>query len=363
MVKTKELTLFEEEEFYFESGAKLSPIDVAYETYGTLNSKKDNVVLICHPLTASAHAAGWYTKDDKRPGLWDPLIGPGKAIDTNQYYVICSNILGGCYGTTGPASINPETGKEYGLNFPVVTIKDMVNLQKALLDRLGIKQLAAVIGGSMGGMQVLRWAVEYPDFVEKIIPIATSGRLKARTMAYNQLAIDAIKNDPDWQNGDYYDSNRKPTKGMALARKIGMITYRTSEAFQSEFGRDRIEDKDFYSLDNQFQINSYLDYQGEKFMNRFDANSFIYLTKAMDLFDLSRDYKSFEAALSKIEAENLLITIDSDKLFPPEESMEIVEGIQKVGGKIKHHQINSEVGHDSFLIEFNKLDDPIRNFL
>lgn len=357
------MTLFEEEEFSFESGAKLSPIDVAYETYGTLNSRRDNVVLICHPLTASAHAAGWHTKDDKRPGLWDPLIGPGKAIDTNKYYVICSNILGGCYGTTGPASINPETGKEYGFDFPVVTIKDMVKLQRALLDELKIKQLHAVIGGSMGGMQVLRWAVEYPNFIEKIIPIATSGRLKARTIAYNQLAIDAIKNDPDWQNGDYYDSGRRPTEGMALARKIGMITYRNHKSFQSEFGRERIEDEDFYSLNNQFQINSYLDYQGEKFMNRFDANSYIYLTKAMDLYDLGRGYKSFEAALNKIEAETLLITIDSDKLFPPEESMEIVEGLQEVGREVEHHQINSDLGHDAFLIEFDKLDDPICSFL
>ncbi|MBM7624091.1 homoserine O-acetyltransferase MetX [Sporohalobacter salinus] len=363
LVKPKNLTLFKEKEFNFESGAKLNQIDVTYETYGTLNSNKDNVILICHPLTASAHAAGWHSKDDKKPGLWDPLIGPGKVIDTNQYYVICSNVLGGCYGTTGPASINPETKEEYGLNFPTVTIKDMVNLQKALMDKLKIEHLFAVIGGSMGGMQALKWTVEYPSFIEKAIPIGTSGRLKARNIAFNQLAIEAIKNDPDWQNGDYYDSEQKPINGMALARKIGIITYRTNKSFQSKFGRDRIEDKDLYSLDNQFQVNSYLDYQGEKFINRFDANSYIYLTKAMDLYDLGRGYKSFKTALSRIQAKILLITINSDKLFPPEESMELVKGLQEVGGKIKHDQINSEFGHDAFLIEFNKLYDPIRNFL
>jgi homoserine O-acetyltransferase len=364
LTSPQKLTFFDsDEKFQLESGAELGPIDVVYETYGNLNSNRDNVILICHPLTASAHAAGWHSRDDKKPGLWDPLIGPGKAINTDKYYVICINVLGSCYGTTGPASINPETGKEYGSDFPVITIGDMVHLQKIVLDKLEIKEIQAVIGGSMGGMQALKLAVEYPDYVNKVLPIGTPGRLKAQSIAYNQIAIEAIKNDPDWQQGDYYNSNRRPTKGMSLARKLGMITFRSPQSFQDRFGRKRMNDSAFYTLDNQFEVNSYLDYQGEKFVNRFDANSFIYLTKAMDLYDLGRGYESFESALSRIKAKVLMVTIDSDQLFPPEESLEVIQVLKKTEGKVKHYQIESEIGHDSFLVEFDKLKLPIKHFL
>ncbi|SJZ57008.1 homoserine O-acetyltransferase MetX [Selenihalanaerobacter shriftii] len=358
------LTLFDaKEKFKTESGKELGPIEINYETYGRLNSNQDNVILIVHHLTANAHTAGKYQTGDQEVGWWNNLIGPNKAIDTNKYYVICSNVLGSCYGTTGPASINPETGREYGTDFPVITIKDMIKLQKALLDKLGINHLRAVIGGSMGGMQALKWAVEYPDFVDKVIPIGTPGRLKAQSIAYNQIAIEAIKNDPDWQKGDYYGSGRYPKKGMALARKIGMITFRSPESFQNKFGREELERKDFYTLDSQFKINSYLDYQGQKFIERFDANSFLYLTKAMDLFDLGRGYDSFSTALSRIQAKVLLITINSDQLFPPEESLEVVNILQQMGKWAEHYEIDSKLGHDSFLVEFDKFKFPISDFL
>jgi len=363
LVSPQKLTIFNDQKFKTESGAGLGPIDIAYETYGNLNEKRDNVILIAHHLTADAHVAGKHTVDDESSGWWDTLIGPNKVIDTNQYYVICINVLGSCYGTTGPASINPETGREYGTDFPVITIGDMVRLQKAFLKELEINELYAVIGGSMGGMQALKWAVEYPEFVQKVVPIGTPGRLKAQSIAYNQIGIEAIKNDPAWQNGHYYNTGSQPKKGMALARKIGMITFRSPQSFQERFGREELDSKEFYTLDNQFEINNYLDYHGDKFIDRFDANSFIYLTKAMDLYDLGRGYESFNAALNRIKAEVLIITISSDQLFPPEETLEVVEGLNEVGGNVEYQVINSDFGHDAFLVEFDKLKPLIGKFL
>ncbi|MCK8823774.1 homoserine O-acetyltransferase MetX [Fuchsiella alkaliacetigena] len=364
VVSPQKLTLFSDDKmFELESGQKLGPIEVAYESYGTLNSARDNVVLIVHHLTANAHAAGKYSLDDQEAGWWDPLIGPGKAIDTEEYYVICTNVLGSCYGSTGPASINPATGKEYGSDFPVVTVGDMVNLQKAFLEKLGIKELQLVIGGSLGGMQVLKWAVEYPDFLQKAVPISTPAQLKAQTIAYNQVAIEAVKNDPAWHGGHYYQQEERPVKGMDLARKIGMITFRTPQSFQARFGRKELADKEFYSLDNQFKINSYLDYQGQKFINRFDANSFIYLTKAMDLYDLSRGYGSLAAALERVEAEVMMMAVDSDQLFPIEESREVVSILKELDKDVKFHQLRSDYGHDAFLVEFHKFGPVIEDFL
>jgi len=363
LVSPQKLTIFNDQKFKTESGAGLGPIDIAYETYGNLNEKRDNVILIAHHLTADAHVAGKHTVDNESSGWWDTLIGPNKVIDTNQYYVICINVLGSCYGTTGPASINPETGREYGTDFPVITIGDMVRLQKAFLKELEINELYAVIGGSMGGMQALKWAVEYPEFVQKVVPIGTPGRLKAQSIAYNQIGIEAIKNDPAWQNGHYYNTGSQPKKGMALARKIGMITFRSPQSFQERFGREELDSKEFYTLDNQFEINNYLDYHGDKFIDRFDANSFIYLTKAMDLYDLGRGYESFNAALNRIKAEVLIITISSDQLFPPEETLEVVEGLNEVGGNVEYQVINSDFGHDAFLVEFDKLKPLIGKFL
>ncbi|SDC26098.1 MULTISPECIES: homoserine O-acetyltransferase MetX [unclassified Candidatus Frackibacter] len=363
LVSPQKLTIFNDQKFKTESGAGLGPIDIAYETYGNLNEKRDNVILIAHHLTADAHVAGKHTVDDESSGWWDTLIGPNKVIDTNQYYVICINVLGSCYGTTGPASINPETGREYGTDFPVITIGDMVRLQKAFLKELEINELYAVIGGSMGGMQALKWAVEYPEFVQKVVPIGTPGRLKAQSIAYNQIGIEAIKNDPAWQNGHYYNTGSQPKKGMALARKIGMITFRSPQSFQERFGREEVENQEFYTLDNQFEINNYLDYHGDKFIDRFDANSFIYLTKAMDLYDLGRGYESFNAALNRVKAEVLIITISSDQLFPPEETLEVVKGLNEVGGNVEYQVINSDFGHDAFLVEFDKLKPLIGKFL
>ena len=267
------------------SGKSIGPIDVAYETYGKLNPAGNNAVLICHALSGSAHAAGFSGVDDKKSGWWDIMIGPGKAIDTNKYFVICSNFLGSCSGTTGPSSINPASGKPYNLDFPLITIADMVKVQKLLLDKLGIKQLLSVIGGSMGGMQVLQWAIEYPEFVKSAIVIAATSRLGPQAIAFDAVGRNAILSD--------IEAGRPPKKGLATARMIGHITYLSKESMREKFGRE-LKDADKYSYDfnSEFSVETYLDYQGQSFVDRFDANSYLYITKAMDYFDLERDYGS-----------------------------------------------------------------------
>lgn len=346
-----------------ESGQKLGPITVAYESWGKLNQDRSNTILILHALTGDSHAAGKYTPEDRRPGWWDPLIGPGKAIDTNKYFVICSNILGGCQGTTGPSSINPETGKPYGSSFPVITLRDMVKVQRELLAGLGIEQLVAVVGGSMGGMQALEWATQYPDFMDAAVVIATSARMTAQGIALNLVGKQAIINDPNWHNGDYYDK-KAPDKGLALARMIGMITYQSNQSMDAKFGREiNYEADQLFQMDTRFEMENYLHYQGKALVRRFDANSYIYLCKAMDLYDVARGFNSFADALNQSKAKMLIMSINSDILFPPYQQQEIVKILHRLGKDVTYSEIDSPYGHDAFLIEFDQMKPLLKSFL
>jgi len=351
-------------QFILTSGERLGPIDVAYETYGQLNAAGDNAILICHALTGSAHAAGGYSETFRSEGWWDPLIGPGKPFDTDRYFVICSNMLGSCYGTTGPASINPATGQPYGMSFPVITIRDMVRVQRQLLRYLGIKRLVAVAGGSMGGMQALEWAVTYPDFMDGVICLAASGRLYPQAIAYNEVGRRAIMLDPKWNGGNYYPG-QGPVDGLALARMIGTITYKSDESMNKRFGRKFCSDDEdcLFRFEEKFEVEDYLHYHGEALVKRFDANSYLYLTKAMDLHDIGLAYDSYEHAIRSIKAEMLVIGISSDILFPTYQQKEIVKIMQKYNLHADYHEIQSPHGHDGFLIEFEKIKPIIDLFL
>ncbi len=344
-------------------GKKLGPITVAYETYGKLNKDKSNAILICHALTGSAHAAGWHKKGDRKPGWWNNAIGPGKMFDTNKYFVISSNCIGGCKGTTGPSSENPKTGLPYALSFPIFTIKDMVNVQKALIDHLGIKKLLSVVGGSMGGMQAIKWALLYPKIVKTAIVIAACAKLTPQGIAFNAAGRHAIISDPNWNNGNYYGSD-EPTRGLAVARMIGHITYLSDKSMHTKFGRRLQEKKDYgYDFTTDFQVESYLDYQGRKFVERFDANSYLYMTKAVDYFDLEKDYGSLEKAFQNVLSKFLIISFTSDWLFPTYQSKEIVNALIHNGKEVTFTEIESGYGHDAFLLEVGKLYDLISNFL
>ena len=338
------------------SGKSLGPIDVAYETYGKLNPVGDNVVLICHALSGSAHAAGFSGAEDKKPGWWDIMIGPGKCIDTNKYFVICSNFLGSCTGTTGPSSINPATGKPYNLDFPLITIADMVRVQKLLLDKLGVKQLLSVIGGSMGGMQVLQWAIEYTDFVKSAMVIAATARLGPQAIAFDAVGRNAILAD--------MEAGRTPKNGLATARMIGHITYLSKESMREKFGRGlRIADKYSYDFNSEFSVETYLDYQGQSFVERFDANSYLYITKAMDYFDLEKEYGSLEQAFAKTKSRFLIISFTSDWLFAPAQSEEIANALVAQRKPVSYCNIFSPYGHDAFLLEPDTLGRLISGFL
>ncbi len=344
-------------------GKKLGPVDVAYETYGCLNEAKDNAILICHALSGNAHVAGYNSPDDKKVGWWDCQIGPGKGIDTNKYFVICSNFLGGCSGTTGPSSINPQTQKPYGLEFPMITIADMVKVQKMLLDRLGVKQLLAVIGGSMGGMQVLQWAIEYPDFVRAVIPIATTTRLGAQSIAFDAVGRNSILGDPDFAEGQYH-KQKGPDRGLAIARMIGHITYLSEQGMHEKFGRKlRSANSYRYDFNSEFAIETYLDYQGQTFVERFDANSYLYITKAMDYFDLKKDYGSLIKAFENTVSRFLVVSFTSDWLFTPTQSQAIVNALVANRKDVSYCNIESPYGHDAFLLEPETLGSLISGFL
>lgn len=344
-------------------GKKLGPIDVAYETYGRLNEAGDNVVLLCHALSGSAHAAGLHSPDDKKSGWWDVMVGPGKGIDTNRYFVVCTNILGGCSGTTGPSSINPATGRAYGLEFPIITIADMVRVQKLLLDKLGIKELLTVIGGSMGGMQVLQWAIEYPDFVKSAIPIATTTHLGPQAIAFDAVGRNAILADRRFSDGRYHQG-RGPDRGLAIARMVGHITYLSEQGMREKFGRElRNADTYSYDFDSEFAVETYLDHQGQSFVERFDANSYLYITKAMDYFDLVRDYGSIEEAFSRTRARYLITSFSSDWLFTPTQSEAILRALVACGRDVSYCSIDSPYGHDAFLLEPEVLGALISGFL
>ena len=364
IVETKTIRIVEpDESLELECGKTLAPIDVAYETYGKLNDARDNAVLICHALSGNAHVAGRNNPDDKKPGWWDVMIGPGKGIDTNKYFVICSNFLGGCSGTTGPSSINPQTGKPYGLDFPIITVADMVRTQKLLLDKLGLKKLLAVIGGSIGGMQVLDWAIRYPDFVKAALPIATTTHLSAQSIAFDTVGRNAILADANFSNGRYHDKDG-PDRGLSIARMIGHITYLSEQGMREKFGR-KLQGSDQYSYDfnSEFAVETYLDYQGQSFVERFDANSYLYITKASDYFDLEKDYGSLAAAFADTKSRFLIISFASDWLFTPEQSKAIVDALAASGKDVSYCDIASPYGHDAFLLEPEILGSFIGGFL
>jgi homoserine O-acetyltransferase len=353
------------DELVLESGARLGPITVAYETMGTINADKSNVILITHALSGDSHVAGYYSADDAKPGWWDIMVGPGKGIDTNKYFVICSNVLGGCQGTTGPSSINPTSGQPYGLAFPVVTIGDMVKVQKALLDHLGIAKLLAVIGGSIGGMQVIEWAISYPAMVTAAILMATTTRHSALAIAFNEIGRQAIMSDPNFNKGDYYHG-AKPDLGLALARMVGHVTYLSDEAMRSKFGR-RLQDRDNLAFDFEanFQVESYLRYQGTKFVQRFDANSFLYITKAADYFDVGKQHghDSEVEAFASLKAKILIISFTSDWLYPTYQSRDMVKAMKKNGLDVSFCEIEAKCGHDAFLLPNARQSVLINRFL
>jgi homoserine O-acetyltransferase len=347
------------------SGVKLGPIDVAYETYGELTPERDNAVLICHALSGDAHVAGRHSPQDTKTGWWDLMVGPGKGIDTDRCFVICPNCIGGCKGSTGPSSINPQTGKRYGLSFPMVTMSDMVKVQHALIkEHLGLDRLLCVTGGSMGGMQVLQWAIDYPEMVVSAVPIATTGCLSAQGIAFNEVGRQAIYSDPNWQGGDYYDG-KGPNRGLAVARMIGHITYLSDKSMREKFGR-RLQERDQVGYDfgpPDFQVESYLRYKGDSFVERFDANSYLYITKAMDYFDLIVDHGSLINAFAGVRSRFLVVSYSGDWLFPTYQSKEIVRALHANGVETTFVELDSEYGHDAFLLKDAKLTANMRDFL
>ena len=362
LVETRYWT-FEEPALELECGRELSPVTLAYETYGTLNEARDNAILIFHALSGDAHIAGYHTPEDRKPGWWDIMVGPGKPFDTNQYMVICCNVIGGCQGSTGPASINPDTGQPYGLGFPVITLGDMVQAQKQLVEHLGIRRLLAVGGGSMGGMMALDWAVRYPDATASVLAIATTARLSAQGIAFNEVGRKAIMADPNWSRGDYYDKT-PPQAGLALARMIGHITYLSDEQMRAKFGR-RLQERQVlgYDFEAEFQVESYLKYQGNAFVGRFDANSYLYITKAIDYFDLAARKHSLLEAFAGVKAEHLVVSFTSDWLYPTYQSKELVRALQANGIPTTFLEIPSSYGHDAFLLPNDDLAHAIAGFL
>lgn len=360
--KTARLSL-PDEGLKLKNGGVLAEVEVAYESYGELSLERDNVVFICPTLTSDAHAAGYHTKSDEKPGWWDDLIGPGKGIDTNYYHVVCANVLGGCQGTTGPSSTDPATGKPYGSSFPSITISDMVQIHKLLLQSFGITRLAAVIGGSLGGMQALDWAIRHPEDVDRCICIASGTSLSAQALAFDHVARDAIFADPDWANGDYYGKDKGPAHGLSHARKIGHITYLSPEIMAQKFGREKALDKPDGKGGHLFQVDSYLNYQGESFVGRFDANSYLKITEAMDTYDLAEEFGGLDKACALVQAKVLVIALSSDWLFPPEQSVDLANGLHAAGRSVSCCTLQAPYGHDAFLIDIAHLVETTRAFL
>ena len=346
-----------------ELGGSLPEVTLAYETWGELNEAADNAVLLVHALTGDSHAAGGPDEAHKRGGWWDPMVGPGLAIDTEKYFVVCSNVLGGCSGSTGPASVEPGTGRPYGMRFPVVTIRDIVRAQKCLLDSLGVRELALVAGGSIGGQQALEWAVEFPDFVEKAMPVAATGALGPQGLGMSEIGRRAIMADPDWQDGDYYGTGRRPDKGLTIARMAGMMTYQSAPGQWERFARRPASRPALHpEFGGRFEIESYLHYQGRELTNRFDANSYLYLSRAMDLYDVARGYASEEEAYSRIQADVLFVGITSDWLFPASEVKDTVATARSAGANAYYAEVDTLSGHDAFLKDWKELEEAIQPF-
>jgi homoserine O-acetyltransferase len=366
-------------------GRTLEQVRIAYETYGQLAPRKDNVILVCHALSGDAHAAGWsddpaapsavdgFRADERgikpRGGLgwWDGMIGPGKAFDTTRYFVICTNLIGSCRGSTGPSSIDPATGKPYGLDFPVVTVGDMVRAEKRALEVLGIDSLLAIAGGSLGGMQALEWTVAHPEKVRGCISIASTAHLSSQGVAWNAIARNAIMADPDWQRGYYYGTGREPTAGIGVARMVGHVTYLSAQSMREKFAR-RLQDREAFSFtltEPDFAVESYLRHQAETFAGRFDANSYLYISRALTYFDLARDHGggSLQRALASVKARYLLLSFSSDWLYPPSDAYELEAALRGNGKCVTHHEIQASYGHDSFLLEERQQAPMIAAFL
>jgi homoserine O-acetyltransferase len=337
-----------------ESGEKLGQVTIAYETYGEFNADKSNAILLLHALTGDSHAAG-------EDGWWSNLIGPGKGVDTDKYYVVCSNVLGGCKGSTGPASLNPKTGKPYGIDFPLITVGDIVNAQRHLIDHLGIEKLLAVIGGSMGGMQVLQWMTAYPNRIRSAIPIATTMKHTPQQIAFNEVGRQAIMADPDWHSGNYYDRSI-PAKGLAIARMIGHITYMSDASMAEKFGRKFRSDRAPFKFGADFEVEGYLHNRGDNFVRRFDANSYLYITKAIDYFNILNGH-SLGDIFKGLHAKVLVLAFKSDWLYPTYQSQEIVRACKLSGVDASYCEVNSTYGHDAFLLEIEQESKLISNFL
>ncbi|PKL15406.1 MAG: homoserine O-acetyltransferase [Spirochaetae bacterium HGW-Spirochaetae-6] len=356
--KTKTHTYHCSKPLLFVSGLSIERLDIAYETYGKLNAQKNNAILVLHALSGDAHAAGISESGDK-VGWWDELIGPGKPLDTERYFVICSNILGSCYGTTGPSSLDPKTDRAYGLDFPVLTVRDMVNAQKRLVEALGVNELYAVIGGSLGGMQALEWSLLYPEMVKSAIVIAATAKMTSQNIAFNEIGRQAILNDPFFHDGAYYDKPTKPDQGLGIARMVAHITYLSEESMDIKFGRDLRKGKYMFDLKHiDFEVQSYLHYQGNKFVQRFDANSYLYITKAMDYFDVTYELTQFHS-----DTKFLVLSFSSDWLFSDSQSLELVNALRRNRNAVSYVNLPSREGHDSFLLNFTTQGEVIANFL
>jgi homoserine O-acetyltransferase/O-succinyltransferase len=347
-----------------ELGGYLEEVTLAYETWGELDPSGENAVLIVHALTGDSHCAGGISEAYKRGGWWDEMVGPGRLVDTDEHFVVCSNVLGGCSGSTGPASVDPATDYQYGMRFPIVTISDIVRAQKRLLDDLGVRKLEVVIGGSIGGQQALEWALKFPDFVEKAVPVAATGALGPQGLGMSEIGRRAIMADPNWQGGDYYGTGKSPETGLAIARMAGMLTYQSAEGQWERFGREEATRPALYEeFGGRFEIESYLHYQGHDLTGRFDANSYLYLTRAMDLYDIGAGYASHEEAYERIEAEVLFVGISSDWLFPAREVRAAAELAKAAGAEAHYEEIESLNGHDAFLKDWDKLRAAVGPFL
>ena len=345
-------------------GKELKKIELVYETYGSLNEQKDNAVLICHALSGDHHAAGYNSTDDKKPGWWDVCIGPGKPFDTNKFFIVCPNNIGGCKGSSGPNTVNPETGQLYGPSFPIVTVEDWVNTQNLLGDSLGIKKWACIIGGSLGGMQALQWTISFPEKVQNIISVAAASKLSAQNIAFNEVARQSIINDPDFRDGYYYEHGVIPKIGLSIARMLGHITYLSDDSMRQKFGRDLKEGKLNFSYDVDFQVESYLRYQGKSFVDKFDANTYLLMTKVLDYYDPASRFggdlsKAFEKSISNY----LIVSFTSDWRFSPERSQEIVEALVGAKKNVSYSEIEANNGHDAFLMPIPNYLNILKNFM
>lgn len=353
------------ESLELDCGKKLDNVILRYETLGTLNEDKSNAILICHALSGDAHVAGYHSENDRKPGWWDEFVGSKKAIDTDKYFVICSNVIGSCAGSTGPRSINEATGEMYNMDFPVITIRDMVRAQKYLVDSFGIKKLLSVVGGSMGGMQAMEWAINYPNSLASCVPIATTSQLSPQSIAFNWVGREAIKYDPKYNDGNY-PSDLPPSNGLATARMLAHITYLSDESMLQKFGRNLQESNDYsFNFGHDFAVESYLEYQGQRFVGRFDANSYFYITRATDYFDLSSRYGNDLTNAFKYckNTKFLVVSFSSDWLFPTSQSIEITRALIKNQIEVSFCEIESSYGHDAFLLEIDTLGEMVSSFL